>query len=143
MARFHFYIIDSGWKSVAARVIRDNFKMIREFQNHDPLYVLTQQQSIALIRANPDWIGKDPIILVYDVLTKTRPSPTGYRGFRLCLGLIKNSEQAVTVMQDFLRFVHSHRRCQDIEQQIEDKLHREGWKNTLEVLRHSASELAG
>jgi len=140
-ARFHFFIIDSGWKSVSARVIRENFRMIRAFQNDDPLYVLSQQQSIALIRANPDWIGKDPIILVHDILTRTEPSPTGYCGFRLCLGLIKNSEKAVEALQNFLRFVHNHRRSCDIEQKIQEQLHREGFRNTIEVLRQGPSEL--
>lgn len=142
LARFHFFIIDSGWKSVSAKVIRDNFKMIREFQSHDPLYVLSQEQSIALIRANPDWIGKDPIILVHDLHAKGGEGVSGYCGFRLCLGLIKNSEQALTAMQEFLRFVHNHRRSHNIEKEIQAKLHREGIEGAIEVLRTGAQELA-
>lgn len=143
LARFHFFIIDSGWKSVSAKVIRENFRMIREFQSRDPLYVLSQEQSIALIRANPDWIGKDPIILVHDLHAKNSEGATGYCGFRLCLGLIKNSEQALTAMQEFLRFVHSHRRTLDIEKEIQAKLHREGIEGAIEVLGASSREMVG
>jgi len=139
--RFHFFLIDSGWKSVSANVIRENFHMIREFQNSDPLYVLTRQQSIDLIRANPDLIGKDPIILVHDLQAKGGRGESGYHGFRLCLGLIKNSKKALQALQEFLRFIHSHRRSADIEKAIRQKLHRAGFEGAIEVIREGAGEL--
>ncbi|WP_045226574.1 hypothetical protein [Methyloterricola oryzae] len=139
--RFHFFLIDTGWKSTAARVIRDNFRMIREFQNHDPLYVLSREQSVKLIRENPDLIGKDPIILVHDLQAKGGRGESGYHGFRLCLGLIKNSQQALKAMQEFLRFLHSHRNCADIEQAIRQKLHRQGLEGAIDVIREGAQEL--
>jgi hypothetical protein len=139
--RFHFFIIDTGWKSVSAKVIRDNFHMIREFQNSDPLYVLSREQSIALVRANPDLIGKDPIILVHDLHAKGGRGDSGYHGFRLCLGLIKNAGKALNAMQEFLRFVHHHRRSANIEKDIRQRLHRQGLEGAIEVIREGASEL--
>lgn len=139
--RFHYFIIDSGWKSHSARVLRENFRMIREFENHDPLYVLTREQSIALIRANPDLIGKDPILLVHDLHAKGGRGPSGYHGFRLCLGMLRNAEQALHAMQEFLRFIADHRRSPDIEQDIRKKLHRKGMEGAIEVIRESAQEM--
>jgi len=141
--RFHFFIIDAGWKSVPAKVIRENFPMIREFQNEDPLYILSREQSIELIRANPDLIGKDPIILVHDLHAKGGRGESGYHGFRLCLGLIRKSEMALFAMQEFLRFVHSHRRSADIEKDIQEKLHRKGLEGAIEILRAGAQEAMG
>jgi hypothetical protein len=139
--RFHLFLIDAGWKSSSAKVIRDNFHMIREFQNSDPLYVLTREQSIELIRENADLIGKDPILLVHDLHAKGGRGESGYHGFRLCLGLIKDSSKALSAMQEFLRFVHSHRRSADIEKDIRKKLHHAGMQGALEVIREGAGEL--
>lgn len=139
--RFHFFIIDAGWKSIAAKVIRDNFHMIREFQNHDPLYILNRDQSIALIRRNPDLIGKDPVILVHDLHAKGGRGESGYHGFRLCLGLIKDEKKSLQAMQEFLRFVHIHRASKNIEQDIKQKLHHAGFEGALQVIREGAGEL--
>ena len=136
--RFHFFIIDAGWKSTAAKVLRENFGMIREFQNSDPLYVLNRQQSIDLIRANPDLIGKDPVILVHDLHAQGGRGESGYHGFRLCLGLINDGQQALAAMQKFLRFIQQHRHSNNIEQDIRDKLHRKGLESAIEVIRESA-----
>ena len=141
--RFHFFIIDAGWKSVPAKVIRENFPMIRQFQENDPLYVLDREQSIALIRANPDLIGKDPIIVVHDLQAQGGKGESGYHGFRLCLGLIKKADMALFAMQEFLRFVHSHRRSADIEKDIKEKLHRKGMEGAIEILRAGAQEAMG
>ena len=139
--RFHYFIIDAGWKSHSARVLRENFHMIREFENHDPLYVLTHKQSTELIRANPDLIGKDPILLVHDLHAKGGRGPSGYHGFRLCLGVIKNSEQALHAMQEFLRFIADHRSSPNIEKDLQRRLHREGLEGAIEVIRESAQEM--
>lgn len=139
--RFHFFIIDSGWKSSSAKVIRDNFHMIREFQNDDPLYILTREQSIELIRANPELIGRDPMIVVHDLHAQGGRGDSGYHGFRLCLGLVKDSAKALDAMQEFLRFVHNHRRSADIEKDLKKKLHHAGLEGALEVIREGAGEL--
>ena len=135
--RFHFFVIDAGWKTEPSKVLRDNFHMIRLFQNNDPLYILNREQSIALIRANPDLIGKDPILLVHDLHARGGRGESGYHGFRLCLGLINNPQQALAALQKFLRFVQQHRGSEDIEKHIREKLHRKGLENAIEVMRES------
>jgi hypothetical protein len=141
LPRFHFFIIDAGWKSVSATVIRENFQMIREFIGADRLYVLSREQSIAMIRKNPGLIGKDPVLLVHDLHAYKGPDSCDYHGFRLCLGVAKNSEQALSILQEFLRFVHSHRKSADIEKDIRKKLHREGLDGAIEVISERAKEL--
>ena len=141
--RFHFFVIDAGWKTEAAKVLRENFRMIREFQDSDPLYVLTREQSVALIRANPDLIGKDPIILVHDLHAQGGRGESGYHGFRLCLGLLKDGPKALTALQKFLRFIHQHRHSKDIEQDIRERLHRKGMEGAIEVIREGAAALMG
>ena len=141
--RFHFFIIDSGWKTDAAKVLRENFHMLREFQENDPLYVLSRDQSIALIRKNPDLIGRDPIVLVHDLHAQGGRGESGYHGFRLCLGVLHDGQQALAAMQKFLRFVKRHRQSTDIEKDIRDKLHRKGLEGTIEVIREGAELMLG
>ena len=135
--RFHFFVIDTGWKTESGKVLRENFHMIRIFQNSDPLYLLTREQSIALVRANPELIGKDPIVLVHDLHAQGGRGESGYHGFRLCLGLIKEGPQALAALQKFLRFVHHHRHSEDIEQHIRERLHHKGLESIIEVIRDS------
>ena len=139
--RFHYFIIDAGWKSHSAKVLRENFHMIREFENHDVLYVLTREQSIELIRANPVLLGKDPILLVHDLHAKGGRGPSGYHGFRLCLGAIKSPEQALQALQEFLRFISDHRKSPSIEKDLQRRLHREGLEGAIEVIREGAGEM--
>ena len=138
--RFHFFLIDAGWKSASAQVVRDNFRMIREFQNHDPLYVLTREQSVAFIRANPGLIGKDPILLVHDLQARGGKGESGYHGFQLCLGLLKKPEQALKGLQQFLRFIAEHRKSADIEKDILENLHRRGLEGAIQVIREGSQE---
>jgi hypothetical protein len=141
--RFHFFVIDSGWNSAAAKVLRENFHMIHEFRSQDPLFVLDNQQSIALLRKYPDLIGKDPILSVHDLQAVGGRGLSGYHGFRLCLGTLHQPAKALYALQEFLRFVAAHRHSSDIEQDVRKRLHRQGLEGAIEVVRESAELMAG
>lgn len=143
LPRFHFFIVDAGWNSASAKVLRENFHMIHEFRNHDPLFVLSPEQSIALLRKYPDLIGSDPILCVHDLQAKGGKGPAGYHGFRLCLGTLHNPAKALHALQEFLRFVTAHRHSPDIEQDVRKRLQRQGLEGAIEVIRESAELLAG
>lgn len=141
--RFHFFIIDSGWNSASANVLRENFQMIHELRNNDPLFVLSRTQSIALLRKYPDLIGMDPILCVHDLHARGGRGDSGYHGFRLCLGTLKHPAQALNALQEFLRFIVGHRNSKNIEVDIRKKLHREGLDGAIEVLHSGAVEMMG
>ena len=142
-ARFHFFLIDSGWNSAAARVIRDNLGMITRFQNHDPLFILDQAQSTALMRRHPHLIGKDPILLARDMQARGADGATEYHGFHLNMGLIKDPVTAVEGLRKFLHFLAVHRHSANIEADVKQQLHREGLSGAIEVLRMGAEAMAG
>ena len=139
--RFHFFIIDSGRKSESAKVLRENFRMIREFQQNDPLYVLNREQSVALIRQHPALIGRDPVLLVHDLQAKGGSGESGYHGFRLCLGRIREGQHALAALQKFLRFIEAHRDSENIELAIREQLHRKGFEGAIEIIREGAAAL--
>lgn len=66
--RFRIFIMDSGWNSVAHKVLQENFALIRDLQKEDPIYVLSREQSIEFLRQHPERIGKEPTIGVHDLV---------------------------------------------------------------------------
>jgi hypothetical protein len=138
--RFRIFVIDSGWKSPAAQVLRDNFSMIHSFQDSDPFYVLSRKQSQGIIRRNPVLIGKDPIILVRDLEYFNSQNGEEFHGFHLNLGLIQKPVRVLEALREFLQFLTEHRDSVNIEQDIRNKLHLDGLIGTLEVIRAGAQD---
>lgn len=141
--RFHFFIIDSGWNSAAAQVIRDNLEMITRFQDQDPLFILNREQSTALIRSYPNWIGKDPILLARDLKARGASGGSEYHGFHLNMGLIHEPNKAVEGLRKFLHLLAIHRDSADIEHAIKERLHHKGLTGAIEVLRAGSESIAG
>ena len=138
--RFRIFVIDSGWKSPAAQVVRDNFSMILSFQGRDPFYVLSRKQSSNIIRQNPVLAGKDPIILVRDLVQTLDDNGDEFHGFHLNLGVLHKPNQVLDALRQFLQFLTSHRNSTNIERDIREKLHRDGWAGAIEVIRAGAQE---
>ena len=139
--RFQFFLIDSGWDSPAANVIRQNLRMVTQLQNHDPFYVLTRSQSSEIIRRHPHLIGKDPILLARDIHGARYHGRKQYHGFHLNLGIIQNPETALEVLQNFINFLAVHRKNANIDHLIKQKLHRDGLQGAVEVLRGGSEAL--
>ena len=133
--RFQFFLIDSGWESPVSQAVRKNIHMITRFQNNDPLYILTKDQSTSLLSRHPHLIGKDPILIARDTQAKDRKNTTDYHGFHFNMGLIHQPDKAIEGLRIFLHFLATHRNSINIELDIKDKLHREGITGAIEVLR--------
>jgi len=137
--RFRIFIVDCGWNSPARRVLLDNFALIRELQQDDPIYVLSREKSIELARRYGSRIGRDPIIAVHDMAALERDGTTGFHGFRLSLGLLRTPQQALLGLQSFVRFLVTHRRSPDLEADIRANLRREGLMGAIEIMMHHES----
>jgi hypothetical protein len=141
-ARFRIFIIDSGWDSPAHKVLQENFGLIRELQKDDPIYVLSKEQSIEFIRHHQERIGREPIIAVHDLAAMGESGTTDFHGFRLHLGLLRTPKQALLALQNFARFLSTHRQSGDLEAEIRTDLRREGLAGAIEIiLHHEAREI--
>ncbi len=140
--RFHCFVIDSGGDSAASMVMRDNLDMIARFQDDDPLYVLTREQSIALIRRNPRFRGKDPILVARDLGAVNREGHPEYHGFHLNLGTIKQRGQALAALREFLAFLATHRNSPALAGDNRDGPRHEGFQSAIEVIRAEAETMA-
>jgi hypothetical protein len=122
-------------------VIQEHVPLFQQYQPQDPVYVLTQEQSIAILKQAPEHIGKDPMIVLYDIYADQAKPPKekpNYHGFRLNLGVIKHPEQALLKLQEFLKFVATHRTCECLSVEVERELHREGLGNMITLLREAS-----
>jgi hypothetical protein len=121
--------------------LRSQLPLFREYHPKDPLYILTQEQSVRILKNAPEHIGLDPIVVVYDLHSPPQSrseSTENYRGFRLNLGLIKNPEQALQRLQHFIRFVALNRKSECLECEVRRELHKEGMSNWVKVLRDAS-----
>jgi hypothetical protein len=140
--RFHVFLIDTGWNGPVSKLIRSQLPLIHQYHPKDPVYILTPEQSIRILKNAPEHIGLDPIVVVYDLHTPKHAKGANdgnYRGFRLNLGLIKSPEQALHRFQHFVRFVAQNRNCECFADEVKRELHKEGVANWIKVL-HDASE---
>ena len=124
--RFRIFIVDSGWNSPAHRVLQENFALIRDLQKEDPIYVLGREKSIEFMRHNQSRIGRDPVIVVHDLEALDKGGTAGFHGFRVNLGLLRTPQQALLALQNFARFLSTHRQSTDLEVKIRAHLRREG-----------------
>jgi hypothetical protein len=142
--RFHIFIIDTGWDSPAHKVLQENFALLRELQREDPIFVLGKEKSIEYLRHHQERIGHDPIIAVHDLAAMDDTGTTDFHGFRLRLGLLRTHQQALLALQNFVRFLRTHRQSVDLEADIRRGLRREGFAGAIEIImHHEAREIGG
>jgi hypothetical protein len=139
--RFDFFLIDTGWNAAVSEVVLAHLTPLMKLESRDGIYILSQEQSYTLLKTAPHLIGHDPIILVYDHHAPPERKTRGFRGFRLNLGLIRQPEQALARLQEFLRFVAINRDAAYIQRAIKKELYREGFDGMIKLLRETSTEL--
>jgi hypothetical protein len=141
MKRFDIFLIDTGWNARVSTVVRTHLPLLYCYQRQDSLYLLTPEQSVEVFKREPRLIGHDPIIQVYDRLAPSENKSGIYRGFRLHLGRFKSAEQALSRLQEFVRFINLHRTALCLDCEVRRELHREGLAGMVKILREAKTEL--
>ena len=138
--RFDIFLIDTCWNCPVSRQVHENIPHMHQLHPQDSLYILDRQQSLEVLRLIPELIGKDPVILVYDLYSGKESHKNRYRGFRLCLGLFRHGEQALAKLQEFLRFIAEHRTAHCLDCEVRRVLHREGLEGMVKILGETGME---
>jgi hypothetical protein len=139
--RFDFFLIDTGWNSDVSAAVQSHLKPLMSVESKEAIYILSREQSFELVKRSPQLIGHDPIILVYDHYAHPDRKTRGYHGFRLNLGLIKDPDQALARLQEFLRFVAINREAVHLQSVVRRELYREGFDGLIKILRETSTEL--
>lgn len=133
-ARFHIFIIDTGWNCAASKVLREHINMISDLHIDDELFVLDRPTSIALLRHYPLQVGRDPIIAVHDLHPRHRHRVKHTHGFRMHLGILDTEQQVLAALRIFVRFLITHRNAADLDQLVRKNLRRQGLAGAIEVI---------
>jgi hypothetical protein len=141
MKRFDVFLVDTGWNSPVSKVVRSHLRHLFEYQMQDSFYELTPEQSAEILRYDPNLIGCDPTIIVYDRYGCSQKDAGNYCGFRLNLGLIRNAEHALARLQEFIRFLALNRTAERLDREVRRELHREGIEGIVKILRESSVEM--
>jgi hypothetical protein len=141
--RFDVFLIDTRWNAPVSRAVHEHVPQIHQLHPQDSLYILDRHQATEVLRLVPELIGKDPLILVYDLYSTSETQACRYRGFRLCLGLFRNGEQALFKLQEFLRFIAQHRTSRHLDFEVRRLLHREGLDGMIKILTETTAEFLG
>lgn len=132
--RFRIFVIDTGWNSVARKVLKENLALIRDFNEDELVYFLDRDQSVALLRQHCALIGHDPIISVHDMRAIHRHAVHHVHGFRLHLGMLRKEDQALRALQMFARFLRTHRAAKNLDKVVRQTLHKQGLAGAIKVM---------
>jgi hypothetical protein len=139
--RFRIFIVDSGWNHPASKVLHENFDLIHALTHEDPIYVLSHDQSVHLLRKKKSLIGHDPIISVHDLYATGKRGPKDVHGFRLHLGLLDSETEVLTALKSFARFIGTHRNAPDLDASVRRKLNKQGIAGAFEIVGGAATAL--
>jgi hypothetical protein len=139
--RFDIFLVDTEWNRAVSKAVREHVAHLARLHPSESIYVLSADQSAELLKLDPNAIGCDPTIVVYDLNARPGSSTRAYRGFRLNLGLMRHPEQAVARLQEFARFIATQRTSAHLDREIRRELHREGFDGLVRLLRESSTEL--
>jgi hypothetical protein len=100
--RYDVYVIDSGWNEEMSKVLEDHLPLVETYLAHrDNCYVLDRQQSVEMLKANPQYVGRDPMLIVYDSDAAVEKCRRG-AGFRCCLGAVDSADKAAETLRKLL-----------------------------------------
>jgi hypothetical protein len=138
--RFRIFVINTGWHSAASRVLNENIATLQELTREEPIYVLDQKTSLALLRRHTRLIGRDPIITVLDSTVLQTGDLKQPHGFRLHLGLLHREDQVLGALQQFARFINTQRGCKDIDDEVRRRFRREGMAGAFEIIMGGSAD---
>lgn len=135
--RFRIFIIDTGWNSVAGKVLRENLSLFNDLTRDDPTYLVDRETSVELVRRHQALIGRDPIISVHnlDALARRRGA---VHGFRAHLGLLRDEEAILSALQLFAGFLSKFRNSEDFEGGVRRALRLEGLAGAVDIVMGDA-----
>lgn len=131
--RFDLFVIDLGWKSPIAEVLRNNMPLLRQYQLHYNLYALSAEQCRELFRIHPSMIGNEPSLIVLDREAQAAERKQGY-GFKLNLGMIRDVTTANSILKWCLAVLAEQRPGSDLTAPIRTVMHKEGIRGAVDII---------
>jgi hypothetical protein len=132
--RFRIFVIDSGWNSVAGKVLRDNLALFNDLTSDHPTYLVDRATSVRLLRRHQEFVGCDPIISVHDLKAFERRRRGDVYGVRAHLGLLRDEKAVISLMQLLAGFLSRYRDSKKFEDGVRSELRLEGLQGAIEIV---------
>lgn len=131
--RFDVFVIDVGWKSPVADMLRSNLQLLKRYQENYNLFVLTEEQCAQLAQVHPSVLGNEPSVLVIDRDAQELQRKQGF-GFKLNLGMIRDVGTANAILKWVLAVVAEQKPGSDLTEPIRTVLQKEGFQGAIDIL---------
>jgi len=145
---FHVFVIDSGWSSTVRQVVHENMDLFRSYlKDHQgavhehSVFVLSPEQSTALLRKHPHYIAADPCLLVLPVGGDEVPGATP-DGVCLNLGHAKTRKQVIMMMRWLCELLCTRIAAGKLREVVRRTAHKEGMSGAIEIIVDTVSHTA-
>ena len=129
----NIYVVDSGLDALPRQVLGRFRKVMEQYLSSHNLHVLSEESSIKFLKEFPQYVGRDPLLVVVDPLARKMQNPQGF-GAVVALGHIDSESRIEALIKMFLRLVRSHRGTLDIAHSFRDQNHKRGVKGAADII---------
>jgi hypothetical protein len=136
--RLRIFVIDTGWNSVAGKVLRNNLSLFNDLTRDHPTYLVDRETSVKLVRRHQALVGRDPIISVHNLNALERRRGEAH-GFRAHLGLLRDEETILSALQLFAGFLSKYHNSEDFEARVRRMLRLEGLAGAIDIVMGDAA----
>lgn len=135
--RFDIYVIDTKWNRRLSGVLHKYVALMETYlAESNNCYILDQQQSIEILKVNHEYVGRDPMLIVYDSDAAIEGRKSG-SGFRCCLGTLRSAEAAADLLACLLQIILDHNKSARLADAVRREVHKEGIDGAIEIIGES------
>lgn len=136
---FDVFYIRSGWRTAVSDAVEANMPEVASMLREHRLFVLSEQQVREYVKLHPTLVASVPIMMVIDRTAAQQNLKTGF-GFRLCLGVVKNPETAVSLLKWGVQLALLSR-ADLMTNAVRKSAHKESFAGIIELLGEGTSHL--
>jgi len=130
--RFDIFIVDVGWHSPVADVLRKNLETCMKYQLMTNTYLLSREQCAAMFREHPSMIGTEPSLIIIDREAYAARRAQGF-GFKVNLGMIRDVGTANNLLKWILGVLAEQKPGSDVTVPIRTVIHKEGIRGAISI----------
>jgi hypothetical protein len=139
--KLQVFVIDTGWKTPIRQTVLDNLGVFRQYlhaRDHE-VFVLSQEQSVALLRTMPQLIHSDPILLFLEPPPADGvPGEGRDRGVSLNLGHATSPKQVAQMMRWMAELMCSRVAVGHLREVVSRTAHKEGFRGAVKIIVDTA-----
>src|SRR5262249_19507525 len=131
------FFIRAGWQNSVTRAVEENLPAVAELLKEHRFYVLDPSQVLDFLKHHYSAVALLPLLMVIDREALRVHSPSGF-GYRLCLGMIKHPDTAISLLKWGVQ-VALMSRTDLMTKTVRESGHRESFEGLIHLLGEGTS----